>query len=401
MSRSARLTLTMLLALISPAAAQTGSDSLIPVADLPLTTVPTPQGRLLAVLLTGDGGWAAGDRSLAAAFVRQDVAVVGLSSPKYLAHGRTPAEASADLARILRHFLAAWHRERVIVVGYSRGADIGPFMVSRLPSALRSRVALTVLLGPGPMASFRFALLDILSSHTKSGGLPVSPEVAKLRGIPVLCIYGARDPGAICASLQAKGLARAVVRSGGHAVGGAEGPALVSVMLGALPRSGEQRSPIALHVPAASSPRFPEPTGSGAPDAPRDETMPGQFRVLVVDDDSGIRSLVARVLERAGWLVVDAGDGAQALEILERGKVDIDLVLTDVSMPMLDGLELGRRIAGMTPPRPVLYMSSELPDALASGGADRKIPPFLLKPFSMETLVTAVVGLLAASAAAG
>ena len=84
--------------------------------------------------------------------------------------------------------------------------------------------------------------------------------------------------------------------------------------------------------------------------------MPGQFRVLVVDDDSGIRSLVARVLERAGWLVVDAGDGAQALEILERGKVDMDLVLTDVSMPMLDGLELGRRIAGMTPPRPVLRM---------------------------------------------
>ena len=129
--------------------------------------------------------------------------------------------------------------------------------------------------------------------------------------------------------------------------------------------------------------------------------MPEPRRVLVVDDDSGIRTLVGRVLERAGWLVVDAGDGAQALEILERGKVDIDLVLTDVSMPMLDGLELGRRIAGMTPPRPVLYMSSELPDALAPEGADRKVPAFLLKPFSMETLVTAVVGLLAASAAAG
>ena len=68
---------------------------------------------------------------------------------------------------------------------------------------------------------------------------------------------------------------------------------------------------------------------------------------------------------------------------------------------MLDGLELGRRIAGMTPARPVLYMSSELPDALAPEGADRKVPAFLLKPFSMETLVTAVVGLLAASAAAG
>ena len=65
MSRSARLTLTLLLVLISPAAAQTGSDSQIPVADLPLTTVPTPQGRLLAVLLTGDGGWAVRGRDAA------------------------------------------------------------------------------------------------------------------------------------------------------------------------------------------------------------------------------------------------------------------------------------------------------------------------------------------------
>jgi two-component system, cell cycle sensor histidine kinase and response regulator CckA len=129
--------------------------------------------------------------------------------------------------------------------------------------------------------------------------------------------------------------------------------------------------------------------------------MREQRRVLVVDDDSGIRTLVGRVLERAGWSVLDASDGVQALEILEHRDVSIDLVLTDISMPTLDGIELGRRIARMTPPMPVLYMSSELPDALVSGGADRTVPRFLLKPFSMETLVTAVVALLTASAAAG
>ena len=127
--------------------------------------------------------------------------------------------------------------------------------------------------------------------------------------------------------------------------------------------------------------------------------MPGQFRVLVVDDDSGIRSLVGRVLERAGWSVLDASDGAQALEILEHGTVDIDLVVTDVSMPTLDGLELGRRIASMTPSTPVLYMSSEFPAALARRDADPRIPSFLLKPFSMETLVTAVVAQTATAAA--
>ena len=84
---------------------------------------------------------------MAAAFVRRNVAVVGLSSPAYLQHERTPDEAARDLTRILRHFLDAWHRERAIIVGYSRGADIGPFMMSRLPADLRERVALTALLG--------------------------------------------------------------------------------------------------------------------------------------------------------------------------------------------------------------------------------------------------------------
>jgi type IV secretory pathway VirJ component len=236
----ATLALTLGLAVGAPSPAV--PDSLIPVGDLPLTLMQTPRGSLLAVVITGDGGWASGDKSLAAAFVRRNVAVVGLSSPKYLIHGITPDEAGQDLARILGHFLDAWHRDRAVVVGYSRGADIGPFMVSRLPRTLRDRVALTALLGPGQKASFRFALLDLFREHGGSRSLPVGAEVAKLRGTPVLCIYGAKDQGAICPALQAGGLARAVVRSGGHAVHGSDGPALVDVILGGLPSSGSESS---------------------------------------------------------------------------------------------------------------------------------------------------------------
>jgi type IV secretory pathway VirJ component len=188
------------------------------------------------VLLTGDGGWAAADKSLAAAFVRRNVAVVGLSSPIYLQRERTPDEAARDLARILRHFLDAWHRERAIVVGYSRGADIGPFMLSRLPADLRNRVALTVLLGPGEWASFRFRLLDLVRDHDGNNRFPVTGEVAKLRGAPVLCVYGSKDRGAICPALDQAGLARAVARAGGHRVDGNEGPALVDTILAALPK---------------------------------------------------------------------------------------------------------------------------------------------------------------------
>jgi type IV secretory pathway VirJ component len=223
--------------LVGPLAAQTNpaqpaADS---VSDLPLSVVPAPEGPLLAVLLTGDGGWAPGDRSLAQAFAASNVAVVGLSSPRYLSQRRTPDEAAAALARIMRHFLRMWNRERVIVVGYSRGADIGPFMVSRLPPDLRRRVDLLVLLGPEEQVSFKFGLLDLIRTPHGASELPVAPEAARLHGLPVLCIYGRTDGNAICPALEQAGLARVRVRNGGHVVHGDEGPTLVRAILAALP----------------------------------------------------------------------------------------------------------------------------------------------------------------------
>ena len=109
--------------------------------------------------------------------------------------------------------------------------------------------------------------------------------------------------------------------------------------------------------------------------------------------------LVERVLVGEGCAVMNAGDGAQALEMLEHRQIDIDLVITDIDMPKLDGLELGRRVARMNPRMPVLYMSSELPEGFVDRAAELTLPPFLLKPFSIATLVAAVVGLLATSRA--
>ena len=93
---------------------------------LPLSLTPAAPGPLLAVLLTGDGGWAAGDKSMAQALAQRGVAVVGLNSARYVDRARTPDEAASDLARIVRHFLGAWHRQRVVLIGYSRGAEPGP-----------------------------------------------------------------------------------------------------------------------------------------------------------------------------------------------------------------------------------------------------------------------------------
>ena len=105
----------------------------------------------------------------------------------------------------------------------------------------------------------------------------------------------------------------------------------------------------------------------------------GNRCILVVDDSPDIRRIVAQALIDARYAVVEAEDGARALQILEREGVDIDLVLTDIKMPRVDGVELGRRIADRKWQVPVIYMSG--------GTGDGLVAPLLRKPFSMDTLM--------------
>jgi PAS domain S-box len=80
-------------------------------------------------------------------------------------------------------------------------------------------------------------------------------------------------------------------------------------------------------------------------------------RVLVVDDEPILRRFVAQVLTAAGYEVLTAVDGREAQAIAEHAHAELDLVLTDIRMPNLDGLELGRALAALRPQLPVIYMS--------------------------------------------
>ena len=210
------------------------ADPAADVADLPLIEIPAAgSDSIFAILITGDGGWAAADRGLSAPLVARGISVVALDAPRYLTPARTPDESGQDLARIIRHYASAWRRDRVLVIGYSRGADIAPFMVVRLPDELRRQVELVALLGPSAWVGFEYHVVDLVANIHRAGDLPVLPEVERLRGTPVLCIYGRGDRHAICPELDPT-LARPVLRQGGHAVGKAEGPALVDTMLGVI-----------------------------------------------------------------------------------------------------------------------------------------------------------------------
>ncbi len=190
------------------------------VEDLPLVEVPVKRKvgtAELAVLLSGDGGWAGIDRDVAGALAAAGMPVVGWNSLQYYWHPRTPDQAAADLARILRRYLARWHAEHAVLVGYSFGADVLPFLVMRLPEELRSRVSLVTLLGPSHEATFEFHVSEWL--HQDPKGEPTLPEVEKLQGMPILCVYGEKEAESLCPDLPA-GLAQLLPTSGAHHFGG-------------------------------------------------------------------------------------------------------------------------------------------------------------------------------------
>jgi type IV secretory pathway VirJ component len=183
--------------------------------DLPLTEVhASGASEEFALLLTGDGGWAGLDQELAARLAASGVPTVGLNSLKYFWSERTPQATARDVARLLRHYLAAWSKQRVLLIGYSFGADVLPFVVNRLPPDLRGRVASVSLLGIDSNASFEIRIADWVASDR--AGPPTRPEVAALTHLPVLCVYGEGESDSICPELSAAGIARQQIGRGHH-----------------------------------------------------------------------------------------------------------------------------------------------------------------------------------------
>ncbi|MDQ3224410.1 MAG: response regulator [Gemmatimonadota bacterium] len=98
-----------------------------------------------------------------------------------------------------------------------------------------------------------------------------------------------------------------------------------------------------------------------------------QATVLVVDDEESVRLYTSRVMEEAGYHVLTAGDGIQAMAVLQQSRLPVQLVITDVSMPRMTGPELAAHIATERHGPPVLFIS---------GGYSSELPgPFLRKPF--------------------
>ncbi|WP_293395802.1 AcvB/VirJ family lysyl-phosphatidylglycerol hydrolase [Nevskia sp.] len=203
-------------------------------ADVPATGA-AQHADTFAILISGDGGWAGIDKEVAGFIADAGMPVIGIDSLRYFWSERTPEAFAADLDKIIRYYRHSLNRPKVLLIGYSQGADVLPFALNRMSATSRSEIALVALLGLAEHAQFEFHLSSWVGSV--DDGKPTRPEVARLQASsanpPILCAYGEEDEDSICATLG--GPKMSVLKlSGGHHFDG-EYEMLAGKLLAALP----------------------------------------------------------------------------------------------------------------------------------------------------------------------
>jgi PAS domain S-box-containing protein len=121
-----------------------------------------------------------------------------------------------------------------------------------------------------------------------------------------------------------------------------------------------------------------------------DDTMPAARAVLLAEDEASVRRSVRIFLERAGFAVVEAADGVEALAAFDRAPDDIGLLLTDVMMPRVGGRDLAARLLERRPDLPVVFMSGFVRDPEVLQMVNDRRVRFIAKPFNVDELVAVV-----------
>ena len=119
-------------------------------------------------------------------------------------------------------------------------------------------------------------------------------------------------------------------------------------------------------------------------------------RLLIVDDEESMRALVARAIAMDGHEIVTAADGAEALEILSNGQNAFDLLLTDIRMPVMDGIALALTAARDLPDLTILLMTGFADQRERASGLNAIAHDVITKPFSVADIRSAVADALAA-----
>ncbi|MET0705403.1 MAG: response regulator, partial [Tardiphaga sp.] len=131
-------------------------------------------------------------------------------------------------------------------------------------------------------------------------------------------------------------------------------------------------------------------TAKEAEAKPRAADLTGQGTILLVEDEEGLRSLNARGLRSRGYTVVEASNGIEAMEVLEEQDGAVDLVVSDVVMPEMDGPTLLKEMRARNPDLKIIFVSGYAEEAFEKSLPENEQFAFLAKPFALSALIAKV-----------
>ena len=170
--------------------------------DFPLEIVNTynDPNMPLVFSISGDGGWKGFIHGLSSDLSKVGIPTVGLNALSYFWKGKTPEQTTADISSMVNYYLQVWHRKSFILLGYSFGADIIPFVVNRMPQQLKDKLDMIVLLSPDSHADFEFHFASWFD-HSSTQAFPVLPELKRMQNTNALVFYGQQEKDSLAFEL--------------------------------------------------------------------------------------------------------------------------------------------------------------------------------------------------------
>jgi len=188
------------------------------VNNLPLNIVPSAKKNNLPLvfMISGDGGWTSFDQSLAEALAANGLSVVGLDAQKYFWKEKTPNGTTEDIARAIIQYRDQMDKDGFILSGYSFGASVVPFVASRLPPGLKSKLKGVVSLSPDETADFEIHIADMLNIGGGGDKYNVLNEFKKIKDIPVVCYFGSAEDEATRLKFSKNGIKVGILPGNHH-----------------------------------------------------------------------------------------------------------------------------------------------------------------------------------------
>jgi type IV secretory pathway VirJ component len=159
--------------------------------DLPLILIPSSvnENLPLAFFISGDGGWTSFDQAVCEKLAEKGMPVIGLDAQKYFWNQRQPEATSEDMATAIEHYMQQWNKNSAIMIGYSFGACVVPFIAFNFPDSLKENLKGVYCCSPDETGDFEIHISDMLSLQTKEK-YDVVGELERIKSLNPVCIFG-------------------------------------------------------------------------------------------------------------------------------------------------------------------------------------------------------------------